>query len=90
MSWYALVGRLILYNWPVIGWHTGVLQRRVTDGRIKRDNVTCNFYVYYEIDDDEVPTALCLANYRLHDDKGDGGDEGGWMLLEAMAEGVGA
>ena len=36
----------------------------------------CNFYVYYEIDDDEVPTALGLEDYGSN-------EEGGWVLLEA-------
>ena len=43
----ALVGKSILFNWGSIGWHCGVLQRRVTDGRIKRGGQLCNFYVYY-------------------------------------------
>ena len=29
-----------------------------TDGRIKRSGEQCNFYIYYEVDHDEVPTAL--------------------------------
>ena len=38
----------------------------------------CNFYVYYQVDDDEVPTALRLEEY-------DGEDECAWLLLEATA-----
>ena len=40
----------------------------------------CNFFVYYEIDDDEVPSALSLDDYGSDAD-------GGWVLLEAVAEG---
>jgi hypothetical protein len=50
----ALVGKSILFHWPVVGWHHGVIQRRVLDGRIKRFGQQCNFYIYYEVDDDEV------------------------------------
>ena len=37
-----------------------------------------NFYIYYEVDDDEVPTALRLEEYNIE-------REGGWVLLEAAA-----
>ena len=40
----------------------------------------CNFYVWYEVDDEEQPTALRLEEY-------DGNDECSWVLLEA-AEGA--
>ena len=36
----------------------------------------CNFYVWYEVDDEEQPTALRLEEY-------DGHDECAWVLLEA-------
>eukprot|EP00966_Prymnesium_polylepis_P303653 7014418-Prymnesium_polylepis.2 len=75
----ALVGKSILYNWPVIGWHVGVLQQRVTNGRIKRSGKQCNFYIFYQVDDDEVPTALQLDYYGLDDD-------GGWVLLQEVGE----
>ena len=65
-------------NWPVIGWHVGTIQRRVFDGRTKRGGQQCNFYIHYEVDDDEVPTVLQLAEY-------DGEDEGCWVLLEPLA-----
>ena len=64
----ALVGKSILFNWPVVGWHVGVIQRRVLDGRIKRDKAQCNFYIYYEVDEDEVcqgsksVSKVCMAN----------------------------
>ena len=73
----ALVGRSILYNWPCIGWYPGVLQRRVMDGRIKRSSKSCNFYIYYKVDDDEVPSVLSLDEYGSE-------EEGGWLLLEAV------
>jgi hypothetical protein len=42
-----------------------------------------NFYVFYEVDDDEVPTALSLEEYG-----GEDNDEyGAWMLLEPTVVG---
>ena len=49
-----------------------------TDGRIKRGGKTTNFYVHYEVDDDEVATALSLNEYG-------GDDESSWLLLEPVA-----
>ena len=43
----------------------------------KRGGKATNFYVYYEVDDDEVPTALDLGDYN-------GDDDGSWLLLEAV------
>ena len=40
----------------------------------------CNFYIHYEVDDDEVPTVLQIAAY--------GGEEGCWVLLESVASEV--
>lgn len=53
-------------------------ERRVHDGRTKRGGEQCNFFVYYEIDDEEVPTALRLDEY-------DGDDEFSWVLLDESA-----
>ena len=47
------------------------------DGRTKRGGLQCNFYIHYEVDDDEVPTVLQLAEYG-------GEDEGCWVLLESV------
>ena len=52
----------------------GTLTHRNCDGRIKRGGKATNFYIYYEVDDDEVPTALDLDDYD--------GDDGSWLLLE--------
>ena len=38
----------------------------------------CNFYIHYEVDDDEVATVLQLTEYG-------GEDEGSWLLLEPEA-----
>ena len=43
------------------------------------DGVTTNFYIFYDIDDEEPPTALGLANY-------DGDGMCAWVLLEAVPE----
>ena len=51
----------------------GSLQRRVYDGRTKRSGMQCNFYIYYEMDDDELPTALRLQEYASSQ------EEGGWV-----------
>ena len=34
-----LVGRSILYNWPVVGWCVGTIKARNTDGRITKTPV---------------------------------------------------
>ena len=39
-----------------------------TDGRIKRGGKTTIFYVHYEVDDDEVATALSLNEYGGDDE----------------------
>ena len=41
-------------------------------------NVAANFYVHYQVDDDEVATVLSLDEY-------DGDDEASWLLLESVA-----
>ena len=74
-------------------WHAGTIhlhpayiQRRVFDGRTKRGGQQCNFYIHYEVDEDEVPTVLqpsLLAAYG-------GEDEGCWVLLDSVASEVDA
>ena len=59
------------------------MQRRVTDKRVKRGGEQCNFYIYYEVDDEEVPTALRLQEYEDE-------AEYGWVLLAAAPEAAGA
>ena len=36
--------------------------------RTKRSGLQCNFYVWYEVDDEEEPTALRLEEYDGDDD----------------------
>ena len=62
-------------------WQHGIIQRRVFDGRTKRSGLQCNFYVWYEVDDEEEPTALRLEEYE-------GDDDCTWVLLEAVADGA--
>ena len=57
--------------------------RRVTDRRVKRGGQQCNFYIYYKVDDEEVPTALRLEEYEDE-------AEYGWVLLAAAPEAAGA
>ena len=52
----------------------------VTDKRVKRGGQQCNFYIYYKVDDEEVPTALRLEEYQDE-------AEYGWVLLAAAPEG---
>ena len=77
------VGRSILFHWGwgSIGWHMGTLTRRNYDGRSKRGGKNTNFYVHYEVDDDEVATVLSLEDYG-------GDDECSWLLLEPAAPAV--
>ena len=46
---------------------------------VKRDGTVTNFYIFYEIDDEEPPTALGLDNYN-----GDG--MCAWVLLDSAPE----
>ena len=54
------------------------ITQRVFDGRTKRGGQQCNFYIHYEVDDDEVPTVLQLEDYG-------GEEEGCWLLLQPTA-----
>ena len=56
----------------------GTITKRNFDGRHKMDGATANFYVHYQVDDDEVATVLSLDEY-------DGDDEASWLLLESVA-----
>mmetsp|Transcript_3235 Transcript_3235/g.6772 ORF Transcript_3235/g.6772 Transcript_3235/m.6772 type:complete len:190 (-) Transcript_3235:268-837(-) len=74
-----LVGRSIIYHWPVVGWCVGIVKARNTDGRftkmINGQRERVNFIIHYMIDDEEAKTALQISEY--------GGDEdGAWVLLE--------
>ena len=53
--------------------------RRNTDGRRKREGDTCNFYIYYDFDGEEVATVLDLDQY-------DGTEQYSWVLLEPIEE----
>jgi hypothetical protein len=75
----ALVGRSILFHWAGIGWHVGTITRRNYDGRRKRGGTISNFYVHYQVDDDEGAAVLSLEAYG-------GDDESSWLLLEPVAE----
>ena len=75
-----LVGRQILFHWPVVGWCLGTITQRNVSPYIsktiegKKEKV--NFYVHYDVDDDEVKTVLRVSEYSES-------DEMGWLLLEA-------
>jgi hypothetical protein len=76
----ALVGRSILFNWPVVGWCVGVIKERNTDGRYSKklaDGTTTkqNFRIYYEIDGETIGSVLRADEYS-------GSDEFAWVLLE--------
>ena len=75
----ALVHRQILFNWPVVGWCTGTITRRNTSPyvskKIEDKMEKVNFYIHYEIDDQEVKTVLRLSEYGGH-------DEMAWVLLK--------
>ena len=59
-----LVGKFILFNWPAAGWCLGEITRTNTDGRrTVEQGAPANFFVYYEIDDDESKHALGLEEF---------------------------
>ena len=74
-----LVGRSIIYRWAEHGWCSGVIERTNSDTSKMIDGDMVNFMVYYEVDDEEVPTALRLDEYGAE-------DEFGWVLLEAAIQ----
>ena len=73
----ALVGKSILYNWPVVGWCVGQVVERNTDGRsfktIDGERVKVNFLIFYEIDQQTVKTVLRLDDYDSE-----------WVLLASL------
>ena len=58
----ALVGRHILFKWPVVGWCVGRIMHRNHDARsfklFEGERVKVNFIIFYEIDQQSVKTAL--------------------------------
>ena len=80
----ALVGRHILFNWPVVGWCVGKLVSRNVDARsfkmVEGERAKVNFLVHYEIDQETVKTVLRLEEYNGHDDMS-------WVLLDAVGGG---
>ena len=81
-----LVSSSVLFKWPVVGWCVGKITRRNTDARFStrlEDGTSPkkNFFIYYEMDDEEVNTYLCANWYG-------GDDDGSWVLLEPV-EGAG-
>ena len=76
------MGKSILFNWPVVGWCVGVIRERNMDARSYRkidgERVKVNFSIYYEIDDNVVPTVLRLEEYG-------GQEESSWVMLEVEA-----
>jgi len=75
-----LVGRSILFKWPVVGWCVGKIVERNRDARfykkIEGERETVNFVIFYEIDQDSVKTVLRLEAYG-------GEEEASWVLLES-------
>ena len=83
----ALVGRHILFKWPVVGWCVGKIVERNMDARyfkmLEDTRTPVNFWIYYEIDQEKVKTVLRLDEY--------GGDENSsWVLLDPVATDGGA
>ena len=72
-----LVGKYILFNWAAAGWCLGEIVRPNTDGRRTVEKGTpANFFVYYEIDEDESKHSLELDEY------GQRAALNSWVLLE--------
>jgi len=71
----ALVGMAICFNWTAVGWCVGEVVRANSDRRRKIDGGVVNYYVHYEIDDEEAEHVLELGGY---------GKE--WVLVRESAE----
>ena len=78
----ALNAREIMFNWAVVGWCVGSIEPN-TDGRRRvkyhGSKVCPNFWAYYEIDQQDIPHFLAVAEY------GQDGGPGAWVLLEKEA-----
>ena len=72
-----LEGKFILFNWEAAGWCLGEITRANRDGRRTIDKgEPANFFVYYEIDDDESKHNLQLAEHGHQE------VPNAWVLLE--------
>ena len=76
-----LVGKCILFNWQhdwqAAGWCLGKITRANTDGRrIVREGVPANFFVYYEIDEEEAKHSLELVEHGRQE------VPNAWVLLD--------
>jgi hypothetical protein len=80
----ALVGRKLLYNWTAVGWCVGSITRRNKDGRRKVDGKIANFYVHYEIDDEEATHVLEVSMYAHSAGTGAAAEPNQWVLLEQL------
>jgi hypothetical protein len=62
----TLVGRHILYKWPVVGWCVGQIVERNKDARsfkmIEGERIKVNFLIFYEIDQQTVKRRRCCAS----------------------------
>ena len=59
----AIVGRSLLYNWPVVGWCAGVIESANGDGRRKMGGEVINFLVHYEVDGDTSSHVLIFYTF---------------------------
>ena len=73
----VLSDRTILFNWEAAGWCLGEITRANRDARrtIEKGE-PANFFVYYEIDDDESKHNLQLAEHGHQE------VPNAWVLLE--------
>ena len=77
---YGLVGRFILFNWVAAGWCLGEIARVNADGRrIVEKGVPANFFVYYEIDEEEG------LQCTIRTDEYGGDEDFSWAMLEPVA-----
>ena len=51
------------FNWTAVGWCAGEVVRANSDRRRKIDCGVVNYYVHYEIDDEEAEHVLELGGY---------------------------
>ena len=67
-----LVGRSILYKWPVVGWCVGQIVARNQDARsfkkMDGEKVMVNFHIFYEMDQLTAKTVLRLNEYNGDED----------------------
>ena len=82
----SFIERVVFYRFPFEGWQRGVAVEQCVPGAEKDDDGDeCNFLIYYEADDTEVPTCLAATDYDSREDA----PSGSWYVVPGSMGGGG-